>query len=94
VREIQYSTISADGVLVSYDTYYAQRGGNKPKMSRSSQTLQVYNAKQLTEMLRTNGFEVFEQCGIDESKFNENTTERIVTIAKKGGEGQVWGGAN
>ena len=63
-------------------------------MSRSSQTLQVYNAKQLTEMLRTNGFEVLEQCGIDGSKFNENTTERIVTIAKKGGQGHAWGGAN
>lgn len=32
VREIQYSTISEEGVLTSYDTYYEQKGAANPKM--------------------------------------------------------------
>lgn len=83
LREIQYSTISKDGILASYDTYYEQKGGNKPKISRSSQTLQVYTAKQLTEMLHRNGFNVLDQCNIDGSKFIENKSDRILTVAKK-----------
>jgi len=49
VREIQYSTIDKDGILTSFDIYYKQKGSEKPKISRASQTLQVYTAKQLTE---------------------------------------------
>lgn len=82
-RVIQYSTINEDGILASYTTEYAQKGGNKPKMSRSAQTLQIYTAKRLREMLQRNGFKVLSQCGIDGSKFSENKTDRIVTIAKK-----------
>jgi len=55
----------------------------KPKISRASQTLQVYTAKQLTEMLQRNGFSVVDKCGIDGSKFVESKTERILMIAKK-----------
>lgn len=83
VREIQYSTINEDGILASYDTYYEQEGTNKPKMSGKSQTLQVYTAKQLTEMLYRNGFEVLDQCYIDGSKFIENESDRILTVARK-----------
>ena len=83
VREIQYSTINEDGVLASFDTYYKQKGSDKPKTSRASQTLQVYTAKQLTEMLERNGFKVADTCGIDGSKFVESKTERILMIAKK-----------
>jgi ubiquinone/menaquinone biosynthesis C-methylase UbiE len=83
VREIQYSTISEEGILASYDTYFEEKGVNKPKISRSSQTLQVYSANQLREMLERNGFQVLDQCGFDGSKIIENTTERIFTIAKK-----------
>lgn len=82
-REIQYSTISEDGILASYDTYYEQKGTSKPKISKCSQTLQVYTAKQLKEMLHKNGFKVFKQCQIDGSQFIENKSERILTIAKK-----------
>ena len=81
VREIQYSTISEDGILASYDTYYEQKGN--PKMSRSSQTLQVYRAEQLAQMLQRAGFRVLDQCSADGSKFAEKTTERILTIAEK-----------
>lgn len=53
------------------------------RISRASQTLQVYNAQQLTEMLERNGFVVLDKCGIDGSKFVKNKTERILMIAKK-----------
>jgi len=83
VREIQYSTIDENGILASFDTYYKQKGSEKPKISRASQTLQVYTTKQLTEMLQRNGFRVVDTCGIDGSKFVETKTERILMIAKK-----------
>jgi len=83
VREIQYSTINKDGILASYTTFYTQKGHNKPRISRSAQTLQVYTAKQLQEMLHRNGFKVVRQCGIDGSRFSETKSDRIVTIAQK-----------
>lgn len=83
VREIQYSTISEDGILASHDTYYVQNNDNKPKISRSYQTLQVYTARQLEDMLQRNGFTVLMQCDIDGSSFIENESTRIMTIAKK-----------
>jgi len=82
-REIQYSTISNDGILTSYDIYHEQTGSDKPKISKAFQTLQVYSAKQLKEMLQNNGFKVLRQCGIDGSRFIENKIDRIVTIARK-----------
>lgn len=83
VREIQYSTINEEGILASYDTYYEQKGSNQPKISRSSQTLQVYTAEQLKEMLHRNGFNVLEQCNVDGSEFIKRKSERILTVAKK-----------
>lgn len=83
IREIQYSTIDNDGILASYTTSYVQTGSSKPKISKSAQTLQVYTAQQLKEMLHRNGFKVLHQCDIDGSKFAENKSERIVTVAQK-----------
>ncbi len=83
IREIQYSTIDKDGILASYTTFFVQTGSTKAKISRSAQTLQVYTAEQLREMLHRNGFKVLRQCGIDGSRFAKNKTDRIVTIAKK-----------
>jgi len=83
VRQIQYSTIDEDGILASYTTFYNKKGAQKPKISRDAQTLQVYTAKQLKEMLHKNGFKVMSQCGIDGSKFNESKTGCILMIAKK-----------
>lgn len=82
VREIQYSTINEEGILASFDTYYEKKGSNNPKISKKSQTLQVYTAKQLREMLHKNGFKVL-QCSVDGSKFIERESERILTVAKK-----------
>jgi hypothetical protein len=83
VREIQYSTISADGILASYDIYHEQRGSNKPKISTAFQTLQVYSAKQLKEMLQKNGFKVIHQCNVDGSKFSQSKSDRILTVCRK-----------
>lgn len=83
IREIQYSIIDNDGILASYTTSYKQKGSNKPKVSKAAQTLQVYTAKQLKEMLQKNGFKVLRQSGIGGSKFTENKTDCILTVAKK-----------
>jgi len=83
IRDVQYSTISKNGILASYTTHFKQTGANKPKVSQSSQTLQIYNAKQLREMLQRNGFKVLENCGTDGSKISDSITERILTVARK-----------
>lgn len=83
VREIQYSTISNDGILASYDIYHEQIGSNKPKISNAFQTLQVYSAKQLKMMLQKNGFKVLKQCNINGSKFSDSKSDRILTVCKK-----------
>ena len=82
IRDIQYSTIDKDGILASYTTSYMQKGSNKPKISRSAQTLQIYTTKQLKEMLHRNGFKVLSQCGVDGSRFIESKTDRIIMVAK------------
>jgi ubiquinone/menaquinone biosynthesis C-methylase UbiE len=83
IREIQYSTLDEEGILASYTTAYVQKGKQKAKVTQSAQTLQIYTAQQLKEMLHKNGFTTVAQCDIDGSKFIENSSERILTIAKK-----------
>jgi len=82
-REIQYSTIDKNGILTSYDIYFEQTGRQKSKTSTAAQTLQVYSAKQLKQLLEKNGFKVLRQCNIDGSRLSDSKTERIMTIAKK-----------
>lgn len=82
-RDVQFSTINDDGILTFYTTSIVQKGSDNPKISRSAQTLQVYTAHQLKEMLNRNGFKTLEQCGIDGTKFVEEKTDRILTIAQK-----------
>lgn len=83
LREIQYSTIDHQGILASFTTSSSQKGTGKPKISTSAQTLQIYSAKQLKEMLLRSGFKVVGYCGIDGSKFIDTKTHNIITIAKK-----------
>lgn len=83
IRDIQYSTINIDGILESHTISLEQKDSEKSKTYNSSQTLQVYSARQLKEMLERNGFEVIDQCAIDGSQFDENKTDRILTISKK-----------
>jgi ubiquinone/menaquinone biosynthesis C-methylase UbiE len=82
-REIQYSTINHDGILASFDIYHEQKGKAKPKITTAHQTLQVYSATQLTQMLKKSGFRVISKSEIDGSKFNEHKSERLLIVAQK-----------
>jgi len=83
IRKVQFSTIDKTGNLASYTSTIEQRNLGKPKIVRSAQTLQVYSAKQLKEMLARNSFKVLKQCSFDGSRLYDKKTENIVTIAKK-----------
>ena len=84
VRELQHSIVDNNGILISYTIFYTQKSKQTPQVaSKNVVTLQLCTAHELKKMLNKNGFKVLAQCGIDGSKFNEKTTERIVTIAKK-----------
>ena len=83
IRTIQYSTIDKTGILASYTTSCVQKDYGKPKIAQTAQTLQVFSAAQLKEMLQRNGFQVVGQCAIDGSKFDDFSTDRIVMIAQK-----------
>lgn len=83
IRDIQYSTIDEDGILASYTIHSEQQGSAQPKISESSQTLQIYTAQQLQKMLDRNGFTVLQQCNIDGSPFDETNSERMLIIAQK-----------
>lgn len=83
IREIQYSTIDYEGILASYTLLYSQEKSHPPKLSKTKQTLQVYTAAQLKDMLHRNGFKVLKQCSIDGSRFYEYRTERLLLIARK-----------
>lgn len=84
VRNVQYSKINRkSGRLTSYDYFSIQHGSDKPKILKGKFTLQIYNAKELREMLKRNGFETLSQCGLDGAKFLEDKTTNILTVAKK-----------
>jgi SAM-dependent methyltransferase len=83
IRAIQYSTVDKNGILASYTTCYEKTGSKNPKISNSSQTLQIYSAVQLRKMLKNTGFKVLGHSTMDGSKFIETKSERILTIAKK-----------
>lgn len=82
-REIQYSTIDSDGILASYTILHEEKKSQKPKTTKSVQTLQIYTATELKKMLKQNGFKVVAQTDIDGSKFNTKKTGRILTVAQK-----------
>ncbi|MFA6037723.1 MAG: class I SAM-dependent methyltransferase [Legionellales bacterium] len=83
IREIQYSTINKAGILASYTTSYIQKNDAQPKIIKQAQTLQVYTASQLTEILQQNEFKVIGKFAIDGKKFMETKSDRILMIAKK-----------
>ncbi|MDP3372300.1 MAG: class I SAM-dependent methyltransferase [Candidatus Paracaedibacteraceae bacterium] len=83
IREIQYSDIDSKGVLASYTLRYQTDPLGNHAVSRNVQTLQVYTAEELANMLQQSGFKVIEQCGIDGEKISPTETERLFTIASK-----------
>ncbi len=84
-REIQFSTISDDGILASHSTYVDQDGHESPtKVSKGYEnTLQVYNSDELQDILVENGFVVLAQTDINGKVLSKENSERILTIAKK-----------
>ena len=82
-REIQYSTISKDGILASYDIYHEQKAVEGSKISAAFQTLQVYSAQQLRVLLEQHGFKVLQQTDSDGSPLTPTVSERILTVAIK-----------
>lgn len=83
IRYVQYSTIDEAGVLASYTTAFSQEKNGKLVVSKQKQTLQVYTAGQLRELLEANGFKVLRQCGTGGSRLSETKTDCILTVAKK-----------
>ena len=83
IRDVQYSTINKDGILASYTINSEQENNQDPKILHSEQTLQIYNAQQLKDILEQNGFKVIDQLNTNGSKFIENKTDCILTVAKK-----------
>lgn len=84
-RKIQYSTISDDGILVSYTNCVYQDGHSSPtKVTNGYEnTLQVYSATELQDILKEKGFIVLAQTDINGKAFSKEGSERILTVAKK-----------
>lgn len=82
IRDIQYSTISEDGILASYTISHVQYQDKPDKISKSFQTLQVYSASQLEDTLMQNSFKVVSLCNPDGSTFSETKSERILVVAQ------------
>lgn len=82
-RVIQYSTIDETGIMASFTTEYEQKPRSKTKVRSSVQTLQVYSASQLRELLGSNGFSIVQQCAVDGVRFDNIKTDRIFTVAKR-----------
>lgn len=78
-REIQFSTISDDGILASYSTYVYE----DKILKGYENTLQVYSNTQLQDILKENGFAVLKQTDINGKVLLQENSERILTIAKK-----------
>ena len=82
-RYIQYSTIDEKGILASHSTCIDQIKNAEPEVYTYSQTLQIYNASQLSDLLNNNGFEILELCTLDGSEFDDLNTERLFVVARK-----------
>ena len=84
IYTIQCSTLDKiNGILTSYDHYVLQKNSEKPENFNHKFSLQIYTAKELSEMLAKNGFEVLEQCGLDGSELVANKTMNILSVARK-----------
>lgn len=85
IREVQFSTITDDGILASYSTYIHQEQQAHPTkiVKGYANTLQVYRADELNVLLQKNGFRVLNQLDIQGQRFEKLASERILTIAQK-----------
>lgn len=84
IHATQHSTIdTANGLLTSYNHYVIAHGSHAPKEFTNHFTLQIYTALELQEVLRSCGFEILGQFGMNGSKFIDDTTLNILTVARK-----------
>jgi ubiquinone/menaquinone biosynthesis C-methylase UbiE len=84
VLATQCSTIDrSTGLLTSYDSLMIQKNAEKPEQLSNVFSLQLYTAQELQQMLSEAGFEVVAQYGLDGSKFVDNKTLSILTVARK-----------
>lgn len=85
IREIQFSTITDDGILASYSTYVHQTGHQQPTQIETgyANTSQCYTAEELKLMLQQAGFSVLAQTDMQGEAFDPMNSERILTLAQK-----------
>jgi len=85
IREVQFSTISDDGILTSHSTYIAHNHHDKTlDISHGyDNTLQVYRITELQNMLKSSGFITLQQTDIHGSELSKHATERVLTIAQR-----------
>jgi len=72
-----------NGRLTSYDCFTIEKECNEPKVLKDKFTLQIYTARELRRILIRNGFEVLGQYELNGSKFSEQETVNMLTVAKK-----------
>lgn len=82
-RNQQYSEIDrGNGLLISHDKYTITKEGNKPEYHTNTFSLQIYTAKELQNLLETNGFEILNQYDMNGHQFIPDKSLNILTIAK------------
>ncbi|MCB9493291.1 MAG: ClbS/DfsB family four-helix bundle protein [Epsilonproteobacteria bacterium] len=84
LQHIQHSKVdTANGLLTSQDSYTLSQGGKETKKFNNQFSLQIYTPKELRNILAEHGFQTIEQQDFDGSRFSEDSTLSILTIAKK-----------
>jgi SAM-dependent methyltransferase len=71
------------GILTSYDVLLIQKNAETPERFHNTFPLQIYNATELRAMLAKNGFETLGHYSMQGEKFIEDTTQSILTVARK-----------
>ncbi len=84
IQNKQHSEIDrVNGFLISHDQYTIFKNANKPENYTNTFSLKIYTAKELTEILNRNGFEVIAQYDMDGNPFVAEKSVNILTVARK-----------
>ena len=83
IRKIQFSTIDHNGILASHTTSIVAKANTKQaKEAKGSQTLQIYSASELKQLLEQCGFKLVAKSGMDGTPFNDKKTKHMLLVAK------------
>jgi SAM-dependent methyltransferase len=74
---------SKNGIMNLNQKIYIQNNLDKPEIINEVWDMQIYSSKQLKEMLEKNGFEIVEFLSMEGTKFNNEKSNSILTIARK-----------